>query len=406
MNIWRKKKMSNKTKIRRFELMNEVKKVNIDLVINWLDGIDCKYLIVKHDKDLPREPHYHCFVAMANARTIEDIAKHCKVEEQYINFVKNWKNAMAYAFHMTAKSEQDGKYKYDATAVVGLNGVSLDQVFETAQSYKEKNEYDVVVKELLYKYGDCGISKNELLRKLTSQDFDKHYSTYKHMRELRVEKVRNREMKVIYITGASGTGKTTLAKYFARVYNYDVFVSGSGADVLDGYDKEECIILDDLRGDIFKKAELFKLTDNNTNSSVKSRFKNKDISFCKLMIITSVKAPQNLYNWTNNDLGERDEEETFKQLARRLGNCYLKIEENGCIYQCDYDIDMSGRVAKKTMIPFSMSGVYQTLGIEKVIGADLMTNIYAKVLNDMKDHENPNSENVDSENEGLESTGK
>jgi len=394
----------NDTQVRLFEIMNDCDKVDIDKVFSWLNGLDCKYLAVKHDMDLPRTPHYHIFVKLQNARTISDIARFTGVKEQYINFVKSWKNALAYAFHRTKKSEDDGKYRYDAKSVVGLLGVDLGEVFDIAEAYEEKDEHNESVKELLYNYGDCKISKTELLRRLTARDFGNYGRLYETMKKLRVERVRDREMKVIYITGASGSGKTTLAKYFGEINNYDVFISGSGADVLDGYDKEECIVLDDLRADVFKKAELFKLTDNNTNSSVKSRFKNKDISYCKLMIITSVKTPQTLYNWSNNDFGDRDEDETFKQFARRLGGVYLKIEDNGMITENLYDTDYSGRVVKKNLAPFNMNQVFAVKGIQKQLGDDLMKAIYTRVQKDIEDKTSVDTENtlnVDTENEGL-----
>ena len=58
-----------------------------------------------------------------------------------------------------------------------------------------------------------------------------------------------RHMDVIYIYGTSGTGKTTFAKHIAQQRNLTTFISGSGNDFLDGYTQEECIILDDFRGE-------------------------------------------------------------------------------------------------------------------------------------------------------------
>jgi len=138
--------------------------------------------------------------------------------------------------------------------------------------------------------------------------------------------------------------------------------------VLDGYDKEECIIFDDLRADVFTKAELFKLTDNNTNSSVKSRFYNKDISYCKLMIITSIKAPHELYNW------DEDVQESFKQFTRRIGGYYLYIDEDGLVVKCEY---FDGRITRKVQ-DFTMNQVFYTLGIEKKIGGDLFERLVDK----------------------------
>ena len=80
-----------------FEIMNECERINLDIIKEWLNGLDCSYLIVKHDKDLPRKAHYHIFVKLANERTFKDIAKSCDTQTQYIERVKGWKNALAYA---------------------------------------------------------------------------------------------------------------------------------------------------------------------------------------------------------------------------------------------------------------------------------------------------------------------
>lgn len=165
-------------------------------------------------------------------------------------------------------------------------------------------------------------------------------------------------MQVIYITGESGTGKTTLAKYLALCTGYDYFVSGSGADLLDGYDKEECIILDDLRGDAFKQNELFKLTDNNTNSSIKSRYQNKDISNCKLMIITSIKQPSKLYDWSNQD-------EPSKQFARRLENRFILVTNQGTIYEVPISENLSPMPFKQIESSINMDNVFSVMGIVK-----------------------------------------
>lgn len=363
-----------------FEIMNECERLNIQRIIEWLSGLKCKYLIVKHDKDTPRTPHYHVFVKMDNKRSIEDIAKMCDVSPQFIERVKSWTNALAYAFHYTDGARDDGKHIYNEDAIISACDVDYNAIKKTSDEYQSMREHDKQLDKLLYQYGECQISKAEMFKHMSAEDYNRKSLIFKRMAEYRIMKVRDRDMKVIYITGASGSGKTTLAKYMARMFNYDLFVSGSGKDVLDGYDKEECIILDDLRADVFTKAELFKLTDNNTNSSVKSRFKNKDISYCKLMIITSIKRPRDLYNWDMTT--PEDKDETFKQFARRLEYKFLELEDNGNIIECNYEPDCS-RIHRK-LAPFTMFQVFSLLGIEKKLGSSLMNDIFKKISEDVK----------------------
>lgn len=373
-------------KIRMFEIMNECERLNLDIIKEWMDGIECKYLCVKHDKDLPRKPHYHIYVKMENGRTFKDISEQIGVAQQYIERVKKWKNAIAYAFHLTDGAKEDGKYEYKEDAVVFSRDININEIFKASKEYQEKRAHDKELDALLYKYGNCEITKRDMLKYLTPEDYDKKALKFKRMQEYRIMKVRDRNMNVIYITGESGSGKTTLAKYMAAIQKYDYFVSGSGKDVLDGYDKEECIILDDLRGDVFTKAELFKLTDNNTNSSVKSRFKNKDISYCKLMIITSIKTPRDLYNWTTYT--QEDKDESFTQLSRRINHSFLYITQSGMIYNCRYDATdpLNTPNVKKEVLDFTMNEVFSALGIFKFLGNDITKSILNKIKEEIEEN--------------------
>lgn len=380
---------------RQFELMQYFEHFDtaaLESVFCWLDKLDCKYLCVKHDKDTKAE-HFHLYVKMVNARTFDDIARQCNVKKQYLQKIeKNWDSALAYAFHLTDSAKDDGKYRYDENAVIRSKDVDVSAIFEKHKDYEEKKMKNEELKKLILQYGECEISKRDLLSSMSADDYNRNALLIKRMREYRQLKVRDRDMQVIFISGESGSGKTTLAKYFAKIQGLDYFVSGSGKDVLDGYDKEECIILDDLRADAFTKAELFKLTDNNTNSSVKSRYQNKDISYCKLMIITSIKTPHSLYNWT--DITDKDE--TFKQFSRRLNNTFLYITNNGDIWECKYeDNEKPLKGVLKNKAPFTMQEVFAVLGIEKRVGEDLFKEIYKLVRDDVQAHKDSNNDGAD-----------
>lgn len=119
-------------------------------------------------------------------------------------------------------------------------------------------------------------------------------------------------MEVVYIYGDPGAGKTTMAKKIAADRGFSLFVSSGGKDFLDGYNGQECIILDDFRGSSAPLSVVLKLLDNHTASSVPSRYKNKSISECRLVILTTVKPPRSLFN----DVFE-SESEPFAQFSRR-----------------------------------------------------------------------------------------
>ena len=190
------------------------------------------------------------------------------------------------------------------------------------------------LEQLILDYGDLKISKRQLMSQLTAADYIKLAGKIKKAAEFRSAKITARNLEVIYINGKSGSGKTVFAKYLAEQLHFDFFVSGSGEDFLDGYDKEECIILDDFRASSMKFMEMLKFLDNNTNSSVRSRYYNKDISNTKLIIITSVVPPQDLYSMFKNDT---EFKEPAKQFYRRIGDVYFRIEDDGDIAGIDIE---------------------------------------------------------------------
>ena len=128
-----------------------------------------------------------------------------------------------------------------------------------------------------------------------------------------------RKMECVFITGDSGTGKTTYAKKIAEEKDYSVFISSGSNDPLDDYKGQDCIILDDLRPSCMGLSDLLKMLDNHTASTVKSRYKNKVLE-CKMIIITTTLGIDTFFS---NVFSE--EKETVVQLKRRC-NVMLKFD--------------------------------------------------------------------------------
>ncbi len=224
-------------------------------------------------------------------------------------------------------------------------------------------------------YATLKWTKKQFYKCLTSKD--NYFECYKDLdrdiakaEKLRAMTLRDRDLQVIYITGQSGSGKTLIAKYISQKAGYDPFVSGSGDDILDGYDKEECIILDDFRAGTMKFNEVLKFIDNNTGSSVKSRYFNKDINNCKLLIITSVQQPNELYSFFKTDDNKQidNKDEPITQFYRRLGFHYLTVQgsewsDKTQNYLTDTYIDPKTNAINDVKILAKISNIYEELGI-------------------------------------------
>lgn len=284
-------------------------------ILNTSDKIR-NYAYILHDKDKKEDgtakpPHYHIMVRFTDAyklKTIVGIFDNL-IPEQYFEGIKGrWGDALAYLTHSNAPE----KYQYDPAAVVS----NFAWEKEAAEAKKIKELEEVIDKidsgEIrLFNYTDY----------MTANFYAKYRrqidTAFKFRNDRLKSKEVNRNMRCIYIMGGSGTGKTTYAKEYAKKLGYSTFISSGSNDPLDGYAGQDCIILDDLRPSCMGLSDLLKMLDNNTASTVKSRYFNKVLE-CKLIIITTTLDIESFFK---NVFSE--ENEACKQLKRR---CDLVVE--------------------------------------------------------------------------------
>lgn len=109
---------------------------------------------------------------------------------------------------------------------------------------------------------------------------------------------RSEAPDVRWYWGPTGTGKTRAAyEEFPEAY----FKNMSNGKWWDGYQGQECVVLDDMRKDTFKFHELLRLLDR---YPMQVEFKGGSTNFnSKTIIITSCFPPEELYE-TREDIGQ------------------------------------------------------------------------------------------------------
>lgn len=301
--------------------------MSLDDIYQMLDERPIKrWCAMVHDKDIlengdKKPSHLHVEMEFYSSQTIETVSKWFNDKPQYFEKAKTkgkyiYNNMISYVFHLTDNA--DGKYKYSvdeskANFIVSNLIEKITNDVETISENKRK------FKQILDDIMENKIPMKKLGNYLDNETWLKHKREIDNAYKIRNMKIldkmeENKDMKVIYIYGASGTGKTTYAKLISKSFGFNYYVSSSGSDPLGEYDSEECIIIDELRNDSFSYNELLKLLDNHTNSFVKSRYNNKAPFNCKLLIITSVLAPRDLYNSYELDT----QKDSYNQLIRRI----------------------------------------------------------------------------------------
>lgn len=301
-------------RVRSIELMQQLEYLDMELVKKVLEDKRAikDYAYIIHDKDKKEDgtvksPHIHLMMRFSEVQDTRYIAKWFNVGENYLCKVKGrFADALEYLTHKNAVE----KYQYSESEVVS--------------NFDFKKEIDKK---------DGNLRKNEIIDKIVSgeirefnyfdyigiEEYDKYKKSIDNAFKYRTDKIKGvaREMECVFITGDSGTGKTTYAKKIAKEKGYSIFVSSGSNDPLDDYKGQDCIILDDLRPSCMGLSDLLKMLDNHTASTVKSRYKNKVLE-CKLIIITTTLDIESFFN---NVFSE--EKETIIQLKRR---CKLMLK--------------------------------------------------------------------------------
>lgn len=263
-----------------------------------------KYAYTLHDKDTYteddekknpehkagtlKEPHWHICLQFRDSQNTKYVAKWFDIEEQYVNKSASghYEDMLLYLIHKNSCE----KFQY-----------SVDEVhanFDYAKFIENNGTLKTRIQELTELIGDGTLREFNYHKYMTISEYQLYKADIQKAFEYRRDSLfnGNRHLEVIYIHGGSGTGKTTLAKHIAKKHGYSFFISGSDNDPLDGYKGQDCLILDDLRSSSFKFSDFIKMIDNNTDSKVRSRFYNKCLTECKLIIITCIHNMDGFYS--------------------------------------------------------------------------------------------------------------
>lgn len=182
----------------------------------------------------------------------------------------------------------------------------LLKAFQGVFNYAPKSQDLEVIKDYVYnQFNFDKYAYKSYFKRLSSKrnrqlldELQKAYNKYL----AQISTISNSK-QVLYITGESGSYKTTYAKILAtKLFGEDeIYITASGNNPFDEYYGEKCIIMDDFRDSNLSFSDLLKLLDNNTSSNVGARYSNKSLARCQLIILTSVKPLNDLYNGVGED---------------------------------------------------------------------------------------------------------
>lgn len=273
------------------------------------DKID-KWCYLLHDKDTkddgtPIHTHYHVYLHFKRVIDFNVVKKAFGVELSNIQFIHDrYDTACLYLVH----KYKPEKFQYNPEDVAASFDYPL-----FLKNTEKKMTREAKLKQLREGIENGTIKRFNIDEYVTMDEFDKYKKNIEnYFKYIEIQRKKQHKRKqCIFIHRESGCGKTWFAKEFAKSKGLSFCASGSSNDPLEEYKGEDVLILDDLRGSSFSFSDLIKLLDNDTSTSVKSRYYNKLLE-CDYIIITTVLPLEEFYI----NLFEH-EKEPITQLRRR-----------------------------------------------------------------------------------------
>ncbi|HJC48551.1 MAG TPA: hypothetical protein IAA04_10910 [Candidatus Lachnoclostridium pullistercoris] len=292
------------------------------------------FAYILHDKDKLADGtlkygHWHIAMRFNRGRRISDVASWFGIPENFFNHSKTGKydDMLAYLIHANAPD----KFQYDSSEVQA--NFDYREWLKEYKANEKKKLTENRRNELIEMAANGTMRRYNYSQFIRAKEWDTYKRSIQNSWEYRDNAIRStkRQMEVIYICGTGRCGKSTLAAQIIERKGYSYENSGSSKDRMAPYNGQDAYILDDIRGNSFGFDDLMGILDNFVNRDVPARYRDKSLSECKLMIITTTQPIKEFFK----ELAIDRPTEPIQQLYGRCGTLIEMDRDNIKIMEYD-----------------------------------------------------------------------
>ena len=267
------------------------------------DKIEYAYILHKEDtneKGETEKAHYHICVRNINGSNFSFSTLKKDFPVGKIERGRTWEYMLQYLLHRNAPE----KTQHEVSEIItNIDDGTLDMYLKSTPSVKKKNGLEYQLQKLKDDIADFKIlpyefreqtATNRLYRVLNAEYEAKIERAFNAQKIAMYERDKdNRSLKIIFIEGAGGYGKSALAVALCKYKKWSYYKASDENDPMQDYASQKCLILDDLRDSTFSFSSFMRLLDTYTGASVQSRYRNK--AFLGDVIIISSYCPLSEY---------------------------------------------------------------------------------------------------------------
>lgn len=275
------------------------------VLCEWASNCKLTYWFIEHTADDEVSiTHYHIVIKFNNPVPFDNIKN--KFPYGDIENCKSVKSCVQYLVHQNDLSKV--QYSWD-NVLTNCTDLSPFKIKTNAQQ-------EVTIQSILERIDRGEIREFNQFIEIPIEIWSKYKvrieNALTYYRE-RIYMDKDRSINVVFMSGDTGTGKTSFAKEYCKKTGKSLCVSSTSNDPMQDYKGEDVLILDDLRDTDYKFTDLLKILDNHTKSTMKARYHNKAF-IGDTIIITSYKPLNDWYF----DVPKESKE----QLYRRIKSMY------------------------------------------------------------------------------------